>query len=66
MLNVIGLEHQVALSQVKPGQIILAADGSLSLKVKSTGSDHVVTEAEFLDPDMSERHGSSMFCCSRF
>ena len=26
------------------GQIILAADGSLSLKVKSCGSDHVITE----------------------
>ncbi|OLP95698.1 Pyruvate kinase [Symbiodinium microadriaticum] len=29
---------------VKPGQIILAADGSLSLRVKSCGSDHVITE----------------------
>jgi pyruvate kinase len=29
---------------VKPGQVILCADGALSLKVKSCGSDHVVTE----------------------
>merc|ERR1711972_26397 len=29
---------------VKPGQIILCADGSLSLKVKSTGADFVITE----------------------
>merc|ERR1719389_68554 len=28
---------------VKPGNIILCADGSLSLKVKSCGSDHVIT-----------------------
>jgi len=29
---------------VKPGGIILCADGSLSLKVKSIGADHVITE----------------------
>merc|ERR1712066_784082 len=29
---------------VKPGQIILCADGSLSLKVKSCGADFVITE----------------------
>lgn len=29
------------------GSIILAADGSLSLKVKSCGDDFVITEAEF-------------------
>jgi len=31
-------------SSVKPGQIILVADGGLSLKVKSCGDDHVITE----------------------
>merc|ERR1719498_2095690 len=31
-------------SAVKPGQTILCADGSLSLKVKSCGEDHVITE----------------------
>jgi len=29
---------------VKPGNIILCADGSLSLKVESVGTDHVMTE----------------------
>merc|ERR1719161_1469715 len=29
---------------VKEGSIILCADGSLSLKVKSVGEDHVITE----------------------
>ena len=33
------------MSEVPAGQTILAADGSLSLKVKSCGSDHVITEA---------------------
>jgi len=31
-------------SSVKAGQIILVADGGLSLKVKSCGDDHVITE----------------------
>jgi len=31
-------------TSVKPGQIILCADGGLSLKVKSCGEDHVITE----------------------
>merc|ERR1719174_3653949 len=31
-------------SSVKPGNIILCADGSLSLKVESVGADHVMTE----------------------
>merc|ERR1719161_2061720 len=31
-------------TSVKPGNIILCADGSLSLKVKSCAADHVVTE----------------------
>jgi len=33
-------------SSVKPGNIILCADGSLSLKVKSVGADHVMTEVQ--------------------
>eukprot|EP00439_Symbiodinium_sp_Y106_P026986 s4417_g3.t1 len=40
----IACSYKTLPTAVKPGQIILAADGSLSLKVKSTGSDHVVTE----------------------
>jgi pyruvate kinase len=31
---------------VKPGNIILCADGSLSLKVKTVGDDHVMTEVQ--------------------
>ena len=46
---------------MKPGQIILAADGSLSLKVKSTGADHVVTEARDLKPvDQSHRKNEEL------
>jgi len=36
--------YDMLCSSVKPGNIILCADGSLSLKVKSVGSDHVITE----------------------
>ena len=38
----------VVLMTPLQGSIILAADGSLSLKVKSCGSDHVITEAGLL------------------
>merc|ERR1719356_1926580 len=31
---------------VKPGNVILMADGSLVLKVKSCGNDHVITEVQ--------------------
>merc|ERR1719446_1367631 len=40
----IACSYKTLPTAVKPGQIILCADGSLSLKVKSCGSDHVVTE----------------------
>merc|ERR1719203_1271390 len=40
----IAISYPKLPSAVKPGQIILCADGSLSLKVKSCGADHVVTE----------------------
>ena len=51
------------------GSIILAADGSLSLKVKSCGSDHVVTEARIdsmnsplrISPVMGDSKLSSYF-----
>mmetsp|Transcript_68685 Transcript_68685/g.196977 ORF Transcript_68685/g.196977 Transcript_68685/m.196977 type:complete len:513 (-) Transcript_68685:393-1931(-) len=36
--------YDMLCSSVKPGNIILCVDGSLSLKVKSVGSDHVITE----------------------
>merc|ERR1719410_178977 len=38
------LSYDKLCSSVKPGNIILCADGSLSLKVKSVADDHVITE----------------------
>jgi pyruvate kinase len=40
----IALSYDKICTSVKPGNIILCADGSLSLKVKSVASDHVITE----------------------
>merc|ERR1719379_1264862 len=40
----IALSYGKLCESVKPGNIILCADGSLSLKVKTVGSDHVMTE----------------------
>eukprot|EP00931_Biecheleriopsis_adriatica_P042145 TRINITY_DN2401_c0_g2_i1.p1 TRINITY_DN2401_c0_g2~~TRINITY_DN2401_c0_g2_i1.p1 ORF type:complete len:513 (-),score=149.21 TRINITY_DN2401_c0_g2_i1:254-1792(-) len=40
----IAITYKALPTAVKPGQIILCADGSLSLKVKSCGADHVITE----------------------
>merc|ERR1712187_994164 len=44
---------------VKPGQIILCADGSLSLKVKSCGEDHVITEV-MNDMDIGEKKNMNL------
>jgi pyruvate kinase len=38
------LSYDKLCASVKPGNTILCADGSLSLRVKSVGSDHVITE----------------------
>jgi pyruvate kinase len=38
------LSYDKLPTSVKPGNTILCADGSLSLKVKSCGEDHVITE----------------------
>merc|ERR1719229_447463 len=38
------LSYDKLCTSVKPGNIILCADGSLVLKVKSVGTDHVMTE----------------------
>merc|ERR1719410_629963 len=38
------LSYATLCTSVKPGNIILCADGSLSLKVKSVADDHVITE----------------------
>lgn len=40
----IALSYSQLCKSVKPGNIILLADGSLSLKVESVGEDHVMTE----------------------
>jgi len=40
----IAITYKQLPTAVKPGQIILCADGSLSLKVKSCGPDFVITE----------------------
>eukprot|EP00401_Gymnodinium_catenatum_P063234 CAMPEP_0117562740 /NCGR_PEP_ID=MMETSP0784-20121206/55118_1 /TAXON_ID=39447 /ORGANISM="" /LENGTH=622 /DNA_ID=CAMNT_0005360331 /DNA_START=15 /DNA_END=1881 /DNA_ORIENTATION=- len=38
------LSYEKLCEAVQPGNIILCADGSLSLKVKTVGTDHVITE----------------------
>jgi len=38
------LSYDKLCQSIKPGNTILCADGSLSLKVKSVGNDHVITE----------------------
>jgi len=40
----IAVSYDKLCSSVKPGNTILCADGSLSLKVESVGEDHVMTE----------------------
>merc|ERR1712217_595604 len=40
----IALSYGKLCQSVKEGSIILCADGSLSLKVKSVAKDHVITE----------------------
>jgi len=40
----VAISYEKLPSSVKPGQMILVADGGLSLKVKSCGGDHVITE----------------------
>jgi len=40
----IAISYPKLPQSVKPGSIILVADGGLSLKVKSCGDDHVITE----------------------
>jgi len=46
-------------SSVKPGNTILCADGSLSLKVKEVGSDFVITEV-LNDREMGERKNCNL------
>ncbi|CAE8592057.1 unnamed protein product [Polarella glacialis] len=42
--KVLAISYPTLPTAVKAGQIILAADGSLSLRVKSCGGDHVIVE----------------------
>jgi pyruvate kinase len=42
--NCFAVTYEKLPQAVKPGNILLCADGSLSLKVKSTGADFVITE----------------------
>jgi len=42
----IACSYSALCQAVKPGNMILCADGSLSLKVKSVESDHVITEVQ--------------------
>jgi len=55
----IACSYKTLSTAVKPGQIILCADGSLSLRVKSCGSDHVVTEV-LNDIDMGEKKNMNL------
>jgi len=53
------LSYEKLCSSVKPGNIILCADGSLSLKVKSVASDHVMTEV-MNDCSLGERKNCNL------
>ncbi|CAJ1366237.1 unnamed protein product [Effrenium voratum] len=55
----LAVSYQQLPGAVKPGSIILAADGSLSLKVKSCGSDHVITEV-MNDMQMGEKKNMNL------
>jgi len=55
----LAITYKALPSAVKPGQIILAADGSLSLKVKSCGPDYVITEV-LNDIDMGEKKNMNL------
>eukprot|EP00930_Biecheleria_cincta_P033617 TRINITY_DN2329_c0_g1_i1.p1 TRINITY_DN2329_c0_g1~~TRINITY_DN2329_c0_g1_i1.p1 ORF type:complete len:536 (-),score=119.17 TRINITY_DN2329_c0_g1_i1:177-1706(-) len=55
----IACSYEALPRAVKPGQIILCADGSLSLKVKSCGADHVITEV-MNDIDIGEKKNMNL------
>merc|ERR1719390_328634 len=55
----LAITYKALPTAVKPGQIILAADGSLSLKVKSCGEDHVITEV-MNDIDIGEKKNMNL------
>jgi len=53
------LSYPMLCKSVKPGNIILCADGSLSLKVKTVGDDHVITEV-MNDCSLGERKNCNL------
>lgn len=53
------LSYPKLCTSVKPGNIILCADGSLSLKVKTVGSDHVISEV-MNDCSLGERKNCNL------
>merc|ERR1719145_248647 len=53
------LSYPMLCKSVKPGNIILCADGSLSLKVKTVGEDHVITEV-MNDCSLGERKNCNL------
>jgi len=57
--STIAITYKELPTAVKPGQIILAADGSLSLKVKSCGADFVLTEV-LNDCDIGEKKNMNL------
>jgi len=55
----IAISYPKLPTAVKPGQIILVADGGLSLKVKSCGDDHVIVEV-MNDFSMGEKKNANL------
>jgi pyruvate kinase len=55
----IAISYNKLPQAVKPGQIILVADGGLSLKVKANGDDHVITEV-LNDFTMGEKKNANL------
>jgi len=55
----IAISYPKLPTAVKPGQIILVADGGLSLKVKSCGDDHVIVEV-LNDFSMGEKKNANL------
>jgi len=53
------LSYDMLCSSVRPGGLILCADGSLVLKVKEVGSDYVMTEV-MNDREMGERKNCNL------
>merc|ERR1719223_444395 len=55
----VAISYEKLPTSVKPGQIILVADGGLSLKVKTCGDDHVITEV-INDFELGEKKNANL------